>query len=166
MELDGLPLHVLLVHVVVVVVPLAALVAVLSLWPAARQRLGVAPPLLALLPVLLVPVNVEAGEWLLARVAPTEQVLRHADLGMTLVPWSIAVFGTCSLHWWWHRHTGAATSSTSSMPRPRLRTVMSALTAIAVVAAAIGSVVTVVRIGESGTAAVWRDAYSEDPITD
>ena len=48
-EVNGLPLHVLLVHFIVVGVPLAALLTVLSaLWPAARRRLGIITPLVAL----------------------------------------------------------------------------------------------------------------------
>src|SRR5690606_37393735 len=54
----GLPLHPLLVHAVVILVPLTALALVLgSLWPAARRRLGIVTPLAAALLVVLVPIT-------------------------------------------------------------------------------------------------------------
>ena len=48
-EFQGSALHVLLVHAVIVLIPLAALLTVLSaVWPAARRRLGIITPLAAL----------------------------------------------------------------------------------------------------------------------
>ena len=45
-EFNGLPIHILLVHAVVVLVPLAALLTMLSaVWPAARRRIGIITPL-------------------------------------------------------------------------------------------------------------------------
>jgi len=58
-EINGLPAHVLLVHAVVIVIPLAALLTVLSaLWPAARRRLGIVTPIVALIALILVPVSI------------------------------------------------------------------------------------------------------------
>ena len=66
------PLHVLIVHAVVVFIPLAALLTVLSaVWPAARRRLGIVTPIVALLALILVPFAANAGEWLQARVCRT-----------------------------------------------------------------------------------------------
>ena len=49
LEFNGLPLHILIVHAVVVGIPLAALLTVLSaVWPAARRRLGIVTPIVAL----------------------------------------------------------------------------------------------------------------------
>ena len=48
-EINWLPAHILLVHLVVVAVPAAALLTCLSvLWPSARLRLGSVTPLVAL----------------------------------------------------------------------------------------------------------------------
>src|SRR5690606_3120134 len=70
--INGLPLHVLLVHLVVIVVPLAALCLLLSaFWPAARRRLGIVTPLVALVGLVAVPFTTAAGEWLQARVGAT-----------------------------------------------------------------------------------------------
>ena len=47
--LFGLPAHPLIVHATVVLVPLGALLVLLhAVWPAARRRLGVVTPLVAL----------------------------------------------------------------------------------------------------------------------
>src|SRR5690606_37927320 len=55
----GLPLHPLVVHGAVVLLPLSALVLVLvTLVPPLRRRLGVLTPLLALLAAALVPVAI------------------------------------------------------------------------------------------------------------
>ena len=71
-EINGLPAHVLLIHFVVIVVPLAALCALLAVaWPAARRRLGIVTPLIALAALVSVPLTTEAGEWLEERVAET-----------------------------------------------------------------------------------------------
>lgn len=71
-HLTALPRHVLsaggyraallLVHAVIVIVPLAALCTALSgLWPAARRRLGVLTPVLALLALVLTAFIVQAA---------------------------------------------------------------------------------------------------------
>ena len=98
MEVNGLPLHVLLVHFVVVLVPLTAIAALLvPIWPAARRRLGIVVPLLALFDLVLVPIVTQAGEWLLARVPSTPLIQAHAALGRTLLPWVIALFASAQL---------------------------------------------------------------------
>jgi hypothetical protein len=104
-ELSGLPLHVLLVHAVIVIVPLAALCTVLSiLWPAARRRLGVLTPLIAFVALALVPLTVQAGMWLFARVGVTPLIRAHARLGNTLLPWAAAVFVLAVAQWLWFRY--------------------------------------------------------------
>lgn len=57
---NGLPAHILLVHAIVVLLPLAALLLVLTaLWPAARRRLAGPNAILSLLVLALVPVHHE-----------------------------------------------------------------------------------------------------------
>ena len=63
LQVGGLPLHPLIVHVIVVLVPLTALAIILgTLWPAARRRLGIVTSLAALVLVILVPITVAAGQ--------------------------------------------------------------------------------------------------------
>ncbi|MFD1213470.1 hypothetical protein ACFQ36_15630 [Arthrobacter sp. GCM10027362] len=164
-QLDGLPLHVLLVHATVVVVPLAALCTVLSLlWPAARRRLGAATPLVALAALVLVPLTQEAGEWLMARVDTTPQLQAHVGLGLKLLPWVAGLFAAALAQWLWFRYgTG---------PERRLRTalgvggtrVLAVVVMAGVVALAAGTTVAVVRVGESGSRAVWEGRFSQEPV--
>src|SRR3954467_12720153 len=59
----GLPTHVLLVHAVVVLVPLAVLGAVvIAVWPAARRRYGWLVVAVTVVATATVPLATEAGE--------------------------------------------------------------------------------------------------------
>ncbi|TFD68981.1 hypothetical protein E3T47_01595 [Cryobacterium ruanii] len=162
-EFNGLPLHVLIVHAVVIVVPLAALCTLLTaFWPAARRRLGIVTPLVALAAVVLVPLAVQAGEWLQSRLVNVTPLLgAHTSLGTTLLPWVIGLFLLAVLQWVWYRYVvaeGARFSSAVPSRSARLA-VRIVLNAIAVVSA-IGAVVTVALIGESGSRAVWTDLFT------
>jgi hypothetical protein len=91
-EIDGLPAHVLFIHAVVVLVPLTALLVVgTAVWPAARRRLGVAVPILALVMLGAVQLTISAGEWLIRRVPVTPLVRAHAHLADGMLPWAIAL---------------------------------------------------------------------------
>src|SRR6478752_3775230 len=106
-EFRGLPLHVLLVHGVIVLIPLAALLTVLSaVWPAARRRLGIITPLVALAALIAVPITQNAGEWLILRAYAAqgtgpgaELVLEHANLGRTMLWFAIGLFVASLLVW-------------------------------------------------------------------
>lgn len=81
---NGLPAHILLVHAIVVLLPLAALLLVLTaVWPAARRRFAGPNAILSVLVVALVPVTTSAGEWLEHRVAETALLRDHTELGDT-----------------------------------------------------------------------------------
>jgi hypothetical protein len=160
-EFAGLPLHVLLVHFVVIVVPLAALCTVLAAaWPAARRRLGIVTPIIALAALIAVPITTAAGEWLEARVGHTALIEAHAQLGDTLLPWAIATFVVALLQWAWFRFF----ATVERVPSRALRLTVTILLAAAVAVTAVGSVVTVVRIGESGARAVWTGSVSDSPL--
>ncbi|WP_223690330.1 hypothetical protein [Leifsonia poae] len=163
MEVNGLPLHVLLVHIVVVLVPVAALCAVATAaWPAARRRLGIVTPLLALANMVLVPIVTDAGEWLQQRVPATPLIAQHVALGLTLYPWTIAVFVFAALQWAWFFFVDRA----GSPRRPSIvvrRIVLIALIVVSV-GLAIGSIVDVVLIGEAGSRAIWQNSFSPTPL--
>ena len=90
-QIGGLPLHILLIHAVVIFVPLTAVAVVLhAIWPAARKRLGFVTPAAGFLLVVLVPVAVWSGEWLRDQIGVTDAVARHEALGRTLLPGSSA----------------------------------------------------------------------------
>lgn len=162
-EFNGLPLHVLIVHAVVIVVPLAALCALLTaFWPAARRRLGIVTPLVALAALVLVPVAVQAGEWLQSRLVNVSPLLgAHTSLGKTMLPWVIALFLATALQWVWYRYIAAEGARfASALPNRRGRLVATIVLDLVVLASAIGAVVTVALIGESGSRAVWTDLFT------
>lgn len=60
--INGIPAHVLLVHVVVILVPLTALALILcAAFPSVMRRFGLALPVLALVSLVSVPLTTEAG---------------------------------------------------------------------------------------------------------
>jgi len=153
---NGLPIHPLLVHFVVVVVPLAALCLVLSMaWPAARRRLGIVTPLVALAALVSVPIAVEAGEALEEQVNESALSELHGHLGRDLLPWVIALFAVSVVQWIWFRYfTGTGALATRITSRPA-RITITVLLAIAVAVVVVGAVYEVFVIGESGAKAVW-----------
>ena len=88
----GLPVHPLAVHATVVLVPLAAFALLLHvLVPAARRRLGIVTPVLAVIALLLVPVSTSSGENLEHRLPESDLIERHAELADGMLPWAAAL---------------------------------------------------------------------------
>ncbi|MGO4535504.1 hypothetical protein [Leifsonia sp. 2MCAF36] len=163
MEVNGLPLHVLLVHFVVVLVPLTAIAALLvPIWPVARRRLGIVVPLLALANLVLVPIVMLAGQWLQARVPSTPLIVQHAALGQTLLPWVIALFVFSVLQWAWFFFVDRPDSP--RRPSVVVRRVVLVVLIVAALVLAVGTVVDVVLIGEAGSRAIWQNSFSPTPL--
>jgi hypothetical protein len=169
-EVSGLPAHVLLVHAVVVLVPLAALALVVAaLWPAFRRKLGIVVPLVALLGLVLVPVTTHAGEWLASRVPSTALLQAHTELGDGLLPWAFGVFVLATGVWLLGRYAakrrdtanGAADGTADGTAR-RGGLVLAAqvVAAVLAVVVAAGALVQTYRIGESGARAAWSGHFS------
>ena len=175
----GLPAHILLVHAVIVLVPLTAVLTVLvAVWPAARTRLWLPTAVLAAVMLVAVPLTTDAGEWLEHHMARTELVRTHTELGDTMLPWAIALAAVAvalGVREWFGARSGArrrvavaagapAPSEPENGPAAPLggRAVTVALAVLAVVVA-VGSVVTVYRIGDSGARAAWTGQFSQQP---
>ncbi|MER7839039.1 DUF2231 domain-containing protein [Streptomyces sp. NPDC096040] len=157
---NGLPAHVLLVHIVVILVPLTALALVAAaLWPRAARRLGVVLPALALVALVSVPLTTQAGEWLERHVTDDALVRRHTELGDGLLPWAVGLFVLATVVWWATRSGGPQTdrSGAGRLSALPVRIVVGVLS----VAVAAGAVVDVYRIGDSGAKAAWHDAYDK-----
>jgi hypothetical protein len=154
-KIQGLPAHILLVHLVLAAVPIAALVLVVAaLWPTAGRRLGVITPIIALVALLTVPVTTHAGQWLEARVEITPLIRKHVALGKEVLPWMIGLFVVALLVWLWERNSSAALHGTAG------RIVVGVLA----VAISVGAVQQVVRTGEAGSRAVWTGNFSSQPV--
>lgn len=158
----GLPLHPLVVHAVVVLVPLAVLAGItVAVWPAGRRRYGWPVVAVAVLATLAIPVATSSGEELRDRLPNSALIHAHAELGDQLLafvaPMTVALVALMLLD----RHRARATRTegpgTATSPGKRwLRPAAIALTVL-VVGFAVVSAVQVVRIGDSGARAVWDD---------
>jgi hypothetical protein len=155
--INGLPAHVLFVHFVIVLVPLTALVLVVStVWPSVAKRFGLLLPVLALVTLASVPVATQAGEWLERHVESDSLVRKHAELGDGLLPWALGLF-VLAVAVWWVARSAEAKPKLTGLP------VRVAVVALSVVVAC-GAVVDVYRIGDSGAKAAWHDGYSKTAL--
>lgn len=107
-EILGLPLHPLVVHSVVVLVPLVAVgmvVAVLSLrW---SERLRVVLAVLASVAAAASVVARATGQTLLAQVPGSPEVARHANLSDAL-PWFLLAVAALIVAWAWLESRGTS----------------------------------------------------------
>ncbi|MEV7414533.1 DUF2231 domain-containing protein [Streptomyces sp. NPDC089919] len=159
--IDGLPAHVLLVHVVVVLVPLAALAVItVACAPRIGRRLGLAVPVLALVALASVPLTTEAGEWLERHVDPDPFVRRHTAIADGLLPWVLALFVLATAVWWVQRRAASEPSAAGWVSAVPVR-VAAVLLSLAV---GVGAGVQVYRIGDSGARAAWHDGYSAGAV--
>ncbi|HZV25760.1 MAG TPA: hypothetical protein VFG00_05660 [Acidothermaceae bacterium] len=153
-KIQGLPAHVLLVHLVLAAVPIAALVlAVAALLPTAARRLGIITPIIALGALITVPVTTHAGKWLEARVTITPLIRKHVALGKEMLPWMVGLFVIAVLVWLWSRTDSVALHGTLG------RVVVGVLA----VAISVGAVQQVVRTGEAGSRALWTGNFTDQP---
>jgi hypothetical protein len=177
--LNGLPAHILLVHAIVVLLPLAALLLVLcALWPAVRRKLAGANAVLSIVVVILVPITTDAGEWLERRVAPTPLVRAHTELGDTALYVTVPVMLLAAIVWWRQREslvtaapaasessagtTAVATRTRRTFLAPASKVVTVVLTVLSVLAAGAASY-DVYRIGDSGAQATWQNQFNSTP---
>lgn len=162
--INGLPAHVLFVHLVTVLMPLVALVLVVcAVWPKASQRMGLLLPALGLLALAMVPVTTEAGEWLEKHVDGDPLVRQHAELGDGLLPWAVGLF-VLSVAVWWTTRRSAATEGRPSGTGWVASTPVRAAAVLLSLAVAAGSVVDVYRVGDSGAKAAWHDGFSKTAL--
>jgi len=160
-EINGLPAHVLLVHVVVMLIPITALLLLASaVWPAARRRIGVVLPVVALLSLISVPVTANAGQWLMRRMGGGSPLIgEHASLADQLLPWTAGLFVVSLAVWAVHRFVPAARAGNG-------RTAATIGLAVLSLIVAVGSVYTVYRVGDTGAKAAWDGVVSAAPAAE
>ncbi|MFC9558144.1 hypothetical protein [Agromyces sp. NPDC056965] len=168
----GLPLHVLLVHAVVVLTPLLSLLLiVIAAWPGARRVLWL-PALVGaavLLPLGLV--TVEAGKWLEQRVPPAPLIQVHTAQGEDIVPWlvallvlAVAIAGWALVEQTARRRATDDGTTGGAAPSRGFRIAVGAVLTVAALVIAAGSTLTLVRIAEAGSRAVWEGSFSDEPL--
>jgi hypothetical protein len=155
MELGGLPLHPLVVHAAVTLIPLSALIAIafvllprwrwLSRWPAAVLAVGAA--------AVAWVARLSGTSLLDARPELARLVAEHQDRGALLSLVSIAFALVVVLAAWSMPGTTALASGRGAQESriPSLDTVL----AVLVVLASLAVLVLVVLAGDSGSRAVW-----------
>lgn len=172
-NLFGLPTHVLLQHVVVVLLPIAAVAAILvALWAWYRHHLGIVTLLGTFLVTLAVPLTTQSGESLEGRLPDSPVIAAHAAAGDRVL-WMAALFGLCLFavvaldlrrrmsttvglapaEGWISRRLPASWRTSA----PTWTTLAFLVARVVLVVAAIGVVVVVVQAGHSGADAVWSD---------
>jgi hypothetical protein len=151
---SGLPAHVLLVHAMVVLAPLTALLEMLcGILPAARRRLVWLVLVLALVTAGLTPLTTEAGEWFFNQQPHPSDILRtHAERGGWMIYFSVALVVVALLLTVLHVREGR--SETRRVAGP-------VLVAILALAVGISTIITVYRIGDSGSQSAWGHALTK-----
>lgn len=171
----GVPLHPLVVHATVVVVPSAAVaVALAAVWPRFRAWAGFLPLGLAAAAVVLVPITTSSGESLEHTVVDTALVREHTQMAEGLLPWvlllAVAAAGLFAVRLAEYPSSPPAEQSVSAgvggrvarlrsrfLAGPPPRYVAVSLVVVALVAS-LGTAVQVVRIGHSGARASWSQS--------
>jgi len=159
-EINGLPAHVLLIHVVIVLVPAAAVMLVASaVWPAARAKLGFLTPAVAAVALVFVPITTNAGHWFQSHLpnhfGDTAGVRHHAALGNQLLPWAIGIFVLAAAVWVLGRRFAYGWRVADGPDRTALPVWAVAAVAVLAVGISVGGVVQLYRIGDSGAKSVW-----------
>ncbi len=166
--IGGIPLHPLIVHAVVVLVPLASLLLLLAaVSPRIRHWAGLLTPVLATLALVSVPLATESGESLERRVEETPALEEHTELGDSLLYFVLVVAILAWALWFLDRRARAAVAGAQvgadgtrpTTPRSALLTAVIVLSVLAVVA----TTVQVVRIGHSGAEASWSKVGATTP---
>lgn len=149
---QGLPVHALLVHFIVVLAPLTAILAILcAVWPAARERMVWLVLVLAVVVTGLTPLTTEAGEWLEHHLEESELVEKHAEMGDTMLYFALALLVAAVL---------LVIGHVRGRRGKPLTTALSGVIAAFVLLAGIATTVQVFRIGHSGAEATWGDALT------
>jgi hypothetical protein len=167
--ISGLPLHILIVHAVVVLVPFAVLATIIIAgWPAARARFGWLAVGITGAATVSVPIATNSGALLRHRLPGNALIAQHATLGdemvLLIVPLFVVVTALMYLH---HVRTRAERAQgpgakTAARPARWVRATAITLSMLTIVLA-VGSAVQVVRIGDSGARAAWSQTHYIKP---
>ncbi|HEY4458651.1 MAG TPA: hypothetical protein VGN81_30345 [Pseudonocardiaceae bacterium] len=167
LTIAGVPAHALVVAIVAVLLPLAALCSiVMAVHTGFRRRFGSATLVLTAIAVAAVPVAQYTGKQLAARLASADPlVARHVELGNDLLPYALG-FGVAVVvllvagkladrERAASKEGGAKEGSAEASGKTWQR--ISTLVSVLVLAMASLTTVEVVRVGLDGAQAVWSE---------
>lgn len=176
--IGGLPLHALVVHFTVVLLPIASVGALLTaIWPAVRRRFGWLAVAAAAVSVILVPITTKSGENLQAGLGAEGDPLvqKHADLADLMIYWAAGLFVAVTLlmivHTMAERRAnaaaapefdggmggGVATETRTETQRSASLTVALVVLMLATVGVSVGTGIHIYRVGDAGAHAVWEE---------
>jgi hypothetical protein len=156
--IDGLPLHPLVIHATVVLLPLTALVLLLAgVWPRARRYFHVAPLVLSVLSALLLGVTYQTGNNLRAEIGTTPLIARHEHLAHQL---AIPVLGMVLASFVVEIVRRQGNRDQQPVRADSGSTVLVVIAAVLAVVFAVGTAVQTARVGEAGARAVWGHTIS------
>jgi Predicted membrane protein (DUF2231) len=156
----GLPAHPLFAHIPVVLIPLAALGAVLMLWPKLRDKIGWLVVGIVFFAGICTQLAISSGQSLKEYVKETQLMREHTHLGENIRPWVLLMF-LALLGVMVVAHVGRQASDAADEPsdapggRDRLRVVAIGLAAASIVFSGMATY-WIYRIGHSGSKAVWE----------
>jgi hypothetical protein len=154
--INGLPVHPLVVHAVVVLLPLATLGTIaIAVRPAWRRHYGLLVVACTALATVLIPVATSSGEALEERVGNPGE---HAEMGDQLIWFALPMLVLAAALWWLDRRS-AATSAGVGTARATSAGLVRTVAVLAVVAG-LATSVQVYRVGDSGARAAWGDQVS------
>lgn len=149
--INGIPLHPLVVHAVVVLLPLAIVgTLAIAVKPAWRLRYGHLVVAVGVASLIFIPIATSSGEALERRVGDPGE---HAALGDQLIWFAVPLVVLAAALWWLERRKAAGKPPVGPAALP------TALSILAVVAA-LAAGVQVYRVGDSGARAAWADKVS------
>jgi uncharacterized membrane protein len=163
MEIDqlfGLPAHPLIVHVPVVLLPIAAIGAVLMVLSTSwRARIGWLVVAAAGISIIFVQLAIGSGEVLEEHLDETDLIRSHAHLGEAVRPYAavffVAVLGFMVYDRWRRRYVEAGDAAAAG--KGTWRDPIMATLAVVVLVSSLLSGIWVYRAGHSGATSVWSD---------
>jgi len=160
-KIFGLPAHPLLVHIPVVLIPLAGIgaiwIAVSSKW---RAKIGWIVVTLAGLGLVGSWLTIQSGRTFYEALNEQSQVLeRHTDLGNTFLWFALALFfATLALVLWATVRARKAGQQGRELDRRAMaRTPIALVLSVLVIVATLAAGFQIYRIGESGAKTVWQE---------
>jgi hypothetical protein len=158
---NGLPLHPLFVHAVVMLVPVASIAAILgTVWPAARRKFGIVTPILAFVAAASAAITMQAGEYLQEHVTDTKLIQAHIHGAEAVPPWMIFMVAALWGQWYWFRSQAKREAAGQA---PKLSASLSRATtwalAALVIVSAVGATTIIVLVGDAGARAVWESTF-------
>lgn len=165
--IGGLPLHPLIVHFVVVLLPIAVLGSILTaVWPAVRRRYGWLAVAAAVVGTALTPVATGSGDDLATRFPANDLITAHKELGDLMIWWAlgltVAVGALMIVHTMAERKAtarvavGAAGAEQEEAQPTKAPALAMIVLAVLTVGVAVGTGIHVYRVGDAGARAVWE----------